>query len=258
MERDYDYSGAVYAEDLRSPEDIGRTAGEKAVRRLNPKKVETAQVPVVYDSRASRSLISHFAAAVNGSSIARDTSFLKDSMGELVFNEGITLVDDPHRRRGLRSKPFDAEGVANQRREVIQDGRLTTWFLDLRSSRQLGLETTGHAARSTGSPPGPSATNLYIEAGNASPEDLIKDIDSGFYVTELIGFGVNGLTGDYSRGASGFWIENGEIAYPVSEMTIAGNLKDMFLNLTPANDLIFRYGVDAPTLRVDGMTIAGK
>ena len=258
MERDYDYSGAGFAEDLRSPEDIGRTAGEKAVKRLNPKKVETAQVPVVYDSRAARSLISHFAAAVNGSSIARDTSFLKDSMGELVFGEGITIVDDPHRRRGLRSKPFDAEGVANQRREVIQNGRLTTWFLDLRSSRQLGLETTGHAARGTGSPPGPSATNLYIEAGEQNPEDLIKDIDSEFYVTELIGFGVNGLTGDYSRGASGYWIENGEIAYPVSEMTIAGNLKDMFLNLTPANDLVFRYGVDAPTIRVDGMTMAGK
>ncbi len=258
MERDYDYSGAVYAEDLRTPEDIGRSAGEKAVRRLNPKKADTAQVPVVYDARVARSLISHFASAVNGSSIARDTSFLKDSMGERVFGDGINIIDDPHRRRGLRSKPFDAEGVANTRLKVIDNGRLTTWFLDLRSSRQLGLETTGHASRDTSSPPGPSATNLYIAAGDLSPEDLMQDIKSGFYVTELIGFGINGLTGDYSRGASGFWIENGAITHPVSEMTIAGNLKDMFLTLTPANDLLFRYGVDAPTLRVDGMTVAGK
>jgi PmbA protein len=258
MERDYDYSGSVYAEDLRSPEEIGRVAGEKAVKRLNPKKAKSEQVPVVYDTRVARGMLSHLATAVNGSSIARNTSFLKDKMGEQVFGEGITIVDDPHRPRGLRSKPFDGEGVANQKRNLIEDGKLTTWFLDLRSSRQLGLETTGHASRGTGSPPGPSATNLYLEAGKTDVAGLISDIKSGFYVTELIGFGVNGLTGDYSRGAAGFWIENGEIAYPVSEVTIAGNLKDMFLNLTPANDLVFRYGVDSPTLRVDGMTVAGK
>ena len=258
MERDYDYTSSVYAEDLMSPEDIGRSAGERAVRRLNPKKVETTQAPVVYDNRVARSLISHFAAAINGSSVARNTSFLKDKMDEMVFHERITIVDDPHRRRGLRSKPFDAEGVANQHRKVIENGRLTTWIMDLRSSRQLGLTSTGHATRSTGSPPEPSATNLYIEAGEMSPAELIKDVSSGFYVTELIGFGVNGLTGDYSRGASGFWIENGEVAYPVSEMTIAGNLKNMFMSLAPANDLVFRYGVDSPTIRVEGMTIAGK
>ncbi len=258
MERDYDYSGSVYAEDLRSPEEIGRIAGEKAVKRLNPKKAKSEQVPVIYDTRVARGMLSHLATAVNGSSIARNTSFLKDKMGEQVFGEGITIVDDPHRPRGLRSKPFDGEGVANQKRNLIEDGKLTTWFLDLRSSRQLGLETTGHASRGTGSPPGPSATNLYLEAGKTDVAGLISDIKSGFYVTELIGFGVNGLTGDYSRGAAGFWIENGEIAYPVSEVTIAGNLKDMFLNLTPANDLVFRYGVDSPTLRVDGMTVAGK
>lgn len=258
MERDYDYSGSVYAEDLRSPEEIGRVAGEKAVKRLNPKKAKSEQVPVVYDTRVARGMLSHLATAVNGSSIARNTSFLKDKMGKQVFSDGITIVDDPHRPRGLRSKPFDGEGVANQKRNLIEDGKLTTWFLDLRSSRQLNLETTGHASRGTGSPPGPSATNLYLEAGKTNVAGLISDIKSGFYVTELIGFGVNGLTGDYSRGAAGYWIENGEIAYPVSEVTIAGNLKDMFLNLTPANDLVFRYGVDSPTIRVDGMTVAGK
>lgn len=258
MERDYDYSGSVYAEDLRSPEDIGRTAGENTVKRLNPRKAATEQVPIIYDSRASRGLLSHFANAVNGAAIARDTSFLKDMMGKAVFSDNITIVDEPHRPRGLRSKPFDGEGVANTRRQIIDNGKLTTWFLDLRSSRQLGLETTGHASRGTGSPPSPTATNLYLEAGEASVDELMADIKSGFYVTELIGFGVNGLTGDYSRGAAGFWIENGQIAYPVSEVTIAGNLKDMFLNLVPANDLQFRYGVDAPTIRVDGMTVAGK
>ncbi len=258
MERDYDYSGSVYAEDLRSPEEIGRVAGEKAVKRLNPKKAKSEQVPVVYDTRVARGMLSHLATAVNGSSIARNTSFLKDNMGKQVVSDGITIVDDPHRPRGLRSKPFDGEGVANQKRNLIEDGKLTTWFLDLRSSRQLNLETTGHASRGTGSPPGPSATNLYLEAGKTNVAGLISDIKSGFYVTELIGFGVNGLTGDYSRGAAGYWIENGEIAYPVSEVTIAGNLKEMFLNLTPANDLVFRYGVDSPTIRVDGMTVAGK
>lgn len=258
MERDYDYSGAVYAEDLTSPAEVGRIAGEKAVKRLNPRKAETAEVPIVFDPRISRSMVGHLAQAVNGAAIARDTSFLKDSMGGAVFGTGINIIDDPHRQRGLRSKPFDGEGVANTRRAVIENGVLTTWFLDLRSSRQLGLATTGHASRGTSGPPSPSATNLYLEAGSVSPAELMSGIKSGFYATELIGFGVNGLTGDYSRGAAGYWIENGEIAYPVSEITIAGNLKDMFQRLTPADDLTFRYGIDAPTLRIDGMTVAGK
>lgn len=257
MERDYDYTGAVYGTDLLSPAEIGRSAGEKAVKRLSPRKVETSQVPVIYDPRVSRSMLSHLSSAINGSSIARQTSFLMDKMGEQIFAEGITVVDDPHRPRGLRSKPFDGEGIANKRREVIQDGKLTTWIMDLRSSRQLELETTGHASRGTGSPPSPAVTNLYLAAGNASPEELIAEIKQGFYITELIGMGINGLTGDYSRGASGYWIENGELAYPVSEVTVAGNLKDMFREMVPANDLDFRYGVDAPTLRIDGMTVAG-
>jgi PmbA protein len=174
-----------------------------------------------------------------------------------IFAEAITIVDDPHRPRGRRSRPFDGEGVANERRSLIDKGRLTTWLLDCASAKKLGLETTGHAARGTGGPPSPAPTNLYMEPGPLSPEALIADIREGFYVTELMGMGVNGVTGDYSRGAAGFWIENGKIAYPVSEVTIAGNLKEMFMNLAPANDLVFRYASNAPTIRVEGMTIAG-
>ena len=258
MERDYDYTGAVYAEDMLSPELVGKNAGEKAVKRLKPRKAKTAQVPIIYDPRVSRGLLSHLTSAINGSSIARGTSFLKDKMGEQIFSEGITICDDPHRPRGLRSKPFDGEGVTNKKRELVTNGVLSSWVLDLRSSRQLGLETTGHASRGSGSPPSPSATNVYLEPGLQSPRELINDIKNGLYVTELIGMGVNGLTGDYSRGAAGFWIENGEITYPVSEITIAGNLNDMFLRLSPANDLEFRYGIDAPTIRIEGMTLAGK
>ena len=178
-------------------------------------------------------------------------------MGQAIFAPGISIIDDPHRVRGLRSKPFDGEGVANRRRALIEDGKLTTWLLDCASARQLGLETTGHAARGTGGPPSPSITNLYLEAGRLSVKDLIADIRQGFYVTELMGMGVNGVTGDYSRGAAGFWIENGEIAFPVSEVTIAGNLIDMYAKLTPASDLEVRHGTNAPTVRIDGMTLAG-
>ena len=258
MERDYDYTAAVFGEDMEDAESVGRSAGEKTVKRLNPQKVETAQVPIIYDPRVSRGIVGHLSSAINGNAIARGTSFLKDHMDEMVFSEEISIVDDPHRKRGFRSRPFDGEGVKTQRRNVIDQGRLTTWFLDLRSARQLGLETTGHASRGTSSPPSPSASNLYMEAGNLSPPELMADIKAGLYVTELIGFGVNGVTGDYSRGATGFWIENGEITCPVSEVTVAGNLKEMFKNLTPASDLVFRYGTDAPTLRIDGMTVAGK
>jgi PmbA protein len=258
MERDYDYTGAVYGADLRAPEEVGRSAGERAVRRLGPRKRETTRVPVVFEPRVARSLLGHLAGAINGAAIARGTSFLKDRLGEPVFAPGVTVVDDPHRRRGLRSKPFDAEGVATRRRNVVADGRLTTWILDLRSARQLGLKTTGHASRGTGGPPSPAVTNLYLEPGAVPPADLMADIASGLYVTEMIGFGVNGVTGDYSRGAAGLWIENGRPAYPVSELTVAGNLKDMFARLTAADDLEFRYGVDAPTVRIDGMTVAGR
>jgi PmbA protein len=257
MERDYDFATAVHAEDLRSPSDIGRAAGERAVRRLGARKVKTQQAPVVFDSRISGGLVRSLFGAINGAAIARGTSFLKDSMGKQVFAAGINIVDDPLRRRGLRSKPFDGEGLATRRKTVIEDGRLTTWILDLSAARQLGLESTGSASRGTGGSPGPAATNVYMEAGETGLEDMIRAVGTGFYVTEMIGMGVSMITGDYSRGAGGFWIENGEIAYPVSEITVAGNLKDMFLHLTPASDLEFRFGTDAPTIRVDGMTVAG-
>jgi len=179
-------------------------------------------------------------------------------MGERIFPEGVTVVDDPLKRRGLRSKPFDGEGLPTRRRAVIEDGRLTTWLLDLRSARQLGLESTGHAARGTTGQPSPSPTNLWMEPGRISPEQMVAEIEQGFFVTQMMGSGVNMVTGDYSRGATGFWIENGEIAFPVSEMTVAGSMKDMFANLTAADDLSFKYGIDTPTLRIDGMTVAGK
>ena len=258
MESDYEYSSAVHGDDLEDPAAVGRAAGMRAVKRLNPRKGPTVKVPVVYDPRVSNGLIGHFAGAINGASIARGTSFLKDAMDTKVFADGISITDDPHRLRGLRSKPFDAEGIANDAMNLIEDGVLTQWILDLRAARQLGLESTGRAARGVSGPPSPAVTNLYMAPGRLTPAALIADIKSGFYVTGLMGFGVDGLTGDYSRGASGFWIEGGEIAYPVTEITIAGNLKDMFAELTPADDLIFRYGSNAPTLRVDGMTVAGE
>jgi PmbA protein len=257
MERDYDYSTAIFAADLADPAAIGKSAGERAVKRLGAKKMPTCRCPVVFDPRVARGFISHLLGSISGPSIARGTSFLKDRLGERIFPEAITIIDDPHRRRGLRSKPFDGEGIGNRRRAIIDKGVLTTWLLDLRSSRQLGLQTTGHAARGTASPPSPSATNVWIEPGALSPKELIADIESGLYVTEMMGMGVNGVTGDYSRGAAGFWIDKGEIAFPVSEMTVAGNLKDIFARLIAANDLEFKAGADAPTLRVDDLTVAG-
>jgi PmbA protein len=258
MERDYDSASARHGADMDSAEAVGRRAGTRAVARLNPRKVKSQAVPVIFDPRVSLGLVGHFANAISGASIARGVSFLKEKMGQTVFAPGINITDDPHRLRGLRSKPFDGEGVANARRRLIENGVLTSWLLDCASAAQLGLETTGHAARGTGGPPMPAPTNLYMEAGTLSPTALMADIREGFYVTELMGMGVNGVTGDYSRGATGFWIEKGEIAYPVSEVTIAGNLKDMFLHLTPADDLVFRHGTNAPTLRVEGMTLAGS
>jgi PmbA protein len=257
MERDYDFSSAVFGADLQDPAAVGRSAGERAVRRLGARKMPTKQVPVVYDPRVARGLVGHMIGAISGPSIARGTSFLKDKLGQRIFAPGVAIVEDPHRQRGLRSKPFDAEGLQNRRRNLVEDGVLTTWLLDLRSARQLKLAPTGHAARGTSSPPGPAATNLWLEKGKVGRADLLAGIDEGFYVTELMGMGINGVTGDYSRGAAGFWIEKGELAFPVSEVTVAGNLKDMYLHLTPADDLEFKTGNDAPTVRIDGMTVAG-
>jgi len=257
MERDYDYDSKVYGADLRDAADIGREAGERAVRRLNPRRMKSGRFPVVFDPRVSRGLLGHLTGAISGPSIARGTSFLKDKMGERIFAESVTIVDDPHVKRGLRSRPFDAEGVEVSRRTLIEEGRLTTWLLDLRSARQLGLTTTGHAARGTSGPPGPAPANVFMAAGKRSRADILGEIEEGFYVTDLMGMGVNGVTGDYSRGAGGFWIEKGQITFPVNEMTIAGNLKEMFLNMEPADDLELRFGMDAPSVRIDGMVIAG-
>jgi PmbA protein len=257
MERDYDYASRVFLGDMPDAAIVGRTAGERAVRRLNPRKMPTAQVPVVFEPRIAGSLIGTLAGAISGAAIARGTSFLKDKMGQSIFSGAITIVDDPFRARGLRSRPFDAEGLLPEKRKIIDRGVLTTWLLDLRSARQLKMKSTGHASRGTGGPPAPSASNLYMEPGTVSPAELIRDIKQGFYVTELMGMGINGVTGDYSQAAAGFWIENGMISFPVNEMTIASNLKDMYRSLTAANDLEFLRGVDAPTLRIENMTVAG-
>lgn len=257
MERDYDYTAVRHYSDLGNPAQVGTKAGERAVRRLNPKKVGSCEVPVVFDPRVARNLVSTFASAINGASIARKTSFLQGKLGQKIFSDAITIIDEPHRIRGLKSRPFDAEGVSGKRLALVEKGMLTTWLLDLRSANQLGMKTTGHASRGLSSPPTPSHTNLYIENGTLSPEALIADIKQGFYVTDTFGMGINTVTGDYSQGANGFWIENGKITYPVSEVTIAGRLQDMFLNLTPANDLVFKYGTDSPSLRVEKLMVAG-
>jgi PmbA protein len=257
MQRDYDYASAVHLTDLDDAATLGRRAGEQAVARLNPTRPRTAVLPVLYHPRVAGSLLGHLAGAINGASIARGTSFLRDRLGEAVLAPGLTVQDDPLRPRGLRSRPFDGEGQPGQRRAIVQGGVLTTWILDSRSAKQLGLASTGHASRGVSGPPSPSPTNLWLEPGAETPEAMMADIAEGLYVTELIGMGVNGITGDYSRGAAGFMIRGGALAEPVAEITIAGNLKDMFLRLRAANDLRFRRGTDAPTLRIDGMTLAG-
>jgi len=257
MERDYDFSSTLHAADLEDAATVGRSAGERAVRRLNSRKVATQRVPVVFDSRVSGSLIGHLASAVNGGAITRKTSFLREKLGDRIFPSGIEIIDDPLRPRGLRSRPFDAEGVAARRLKLVADGVLESWFLDSATARELALQTTGHAQRGVSSTPAPAPSNLYLAPGDKDPNELIAEIADGLYVTDMIGMGVNLVTGDYSRGAAGFWIENGERTFAVSEVTIAGHLLEMFAGLAPANDLAFRYGTNAPTLRVEGMTVAG-
>ncbi len=257
MERDYAHHSARKRAHLDHPADIGRRAGERAVARLAPGRLASGPMPVVFDPRIASSLIGHLIGAIGGQAIARKTSFLLEALGTRVFAAGIRIEDDPHRPHGLRSRPFDGEGLPVTPTAIVADGMLETWLLDSASARQLGLEPTGHAARGIGGAPGVSTANLYMAAGVVPVETLLADVGDGVYVTELIGQGVNGVTGDYSRGAAGFRIVGGELAGPVAEFTIAGNLKDMFRQLTPANDLRFRYGVNTPTLRVDGMTIAG-
>jgi PmbA protein len=257
MERDYDFSSRQHFADLDSAASIGRSAGERAVRRLGGRKVPTGTVTVVFDPRVARGIAGHLAGAINGASVARKTSFLRDMMGKQVAAAAITVTDDPLRRRGQASRPFDGEGVRGQPLTMVENGVLRHWFLSNSAAKELGLTTNGRGSRS-GSSVSPSSTNLAIEPGSVDPKDMIGALKSGFYVTEVFGQGVDMITGEYSRGASGFWIENGELTYPVSEVTIASNLKTMFLGLVPANDLDRNFGTAAPTLMIEGMTLAGS
>ena len=257
MERDHDFSSRQHFADLERVDVIGRSAGERAVRRLGARKARTGPVDVVFDPRVARGIAGHLAGAINGGSVARKTSFLRDMMGKQVAAAAITVTDDPLRRRGQASRPFDGEGVEGERLVMVEDGVLKHWFLSTSTARELGLVTNGRGSRG-GSSVSPSSTNLAIEPGGRSPQDLIGSLKSGFYVTEVFGQGVDMVTGEYSRGASGFWIEDGELAYPVSEVTIASNLKTMFRSMVAASDLDRNFGTAAPTLLIEGMTLAGS
>ncbi|MFT9014923.1 MAG: TldD/PmbA family protein [Acetobacter sp.] len=257
MQRDYDYHGTVWLADLQDAGELGRSAGEKAVARLNPARPRTGRYPVVFAPRVASSFLGHFIGAITGTAIARGTSFLKDRMGQGIFAPAISITDDPTRIKGLRSRPFDGEGLPMAPLPLVRDGVLQNWILDSRSARQLKLQSNARAARGTSGPPGPSATNLFFEPGTLSPQALMADIGEGLYITEMMGSSINGLTGDYSRGASGFMIRNGQIAEPVAEFTLAGNLLEIFASMTLANDLVFRFGTDAPTLRVEALSTAG-
>jgi len=258
MQRDYDYSSAVYASDLKDPAVVGRNAAMRTLARLGAQKAKTGQFPVVYDNRVSRSLAGHFASAINGASIARGTSFLKDEMGNQIANQAISLIDDPLRPRGAGSRSFDGDALPVSRQTLIAAGQLESWLLDLSSAKQLGLTSTGNARRSLANPPSPGTSNLIIENGDLSFDELIADIEQGFLITELMGSSVSLITGDYSRGAGGFWIENGKVTWPVGEATIAGNLKEIFMGMTPANDPDMTSSTIVPSLRVDHMMVAGS
>ncbi|MEZ5810003.1 MAG: TldD/PmbA family protein [Rhizobiaceae bacterium] len=257
MERDYEFSSRVHFADLEDADTIGRKAGERTVRRLGSRKAKTGPVTVICDPRVARGIAGHMAGAINGASVARKTSFLRDMMGKQIAAAAITVTDDPLRRRGPSSRPFDGEGVTGDALTMVENGVLKHWFLSTSAARELGLQTNGRGVRSASSVT-PASTNLAIEAGKAAPQALISGLKQGFYVTEVFGQGVNMVTGEYSRGASGFWIENGEIAWPVSEVTIASNLKSMFMNMTAADDLDRNYSTAAPTLMIEGMTLAGS
>ncbi|MDZ4734956.1 MAG: metallopeptidase TldD-related protein [Rhodospirillaceae bacterium] len=258
MERDHDMSVALFASELENPGTVGKRAADRTLRRLNPRKIASSSMPVVFDPRVANGLVAHIASAANGSAIARGTSYLKESMGSRILPKGLSVIDEPDRVRGLNSMPFDGEGIATRRLAIVEDGTLASWVLDLATARQLGLETTGHARRGTSGPPSPGTSNLYLAGGSGSVDELIADIDRGLLVTDLMGFGINIVTGDYSRGAAGFLIEKGRISGPVSEVTIAGNLKDMLANMRAAGDLEFRYGTNAPTVRIERMMVAGS
>ena len=258
MERDYDYTSAVWRSDLKAPQEIGERAAARTLERLGAKRPPTGIFPVIYDARVSSSIARYIASAINGVAIARGTSFLKDSLNKPIAAEAITLTDNPLKPRGLGSAPFDAEGLPSQERVLVEKGVLKGWLLDLASAKQLNLPPTANAGRGLSSPPSPSTSNWIMNKGEHSRDELIASIDEGLLITEMIGSSVSMITGDYSRGASGFWISKGEIAYPVTEATIAGNLKDMFMQITPADDLDMSRSTIVPSLRIDGMTVAGE
>ena len=248
MERDYEYQSKVHFSDLDTPKKIGEKAAERAISRLNPKKVKSNSVPVIFDPRVSGSLLSLFIGGISGQAITRGTSFLKDKMNKDIFKNTINIIDDPHIKRGARSLTFDGEGVATKKLNLVENGKLKSWLLNSQYARQLNLKSTGHYS---------GVSNLYMSPGKKTNLELIKSIDQGFYITEMLGMSFSQVTGDYSRGASGYWIEKGERAYPVSEVTIAGNILDMYNMLTPASDLKMITGIDAPTLMIDKMIVAG-
>jgi PmbA protein len=259
MQRDYWYSSARTITKLDSPECIGREAQRRALRRLGARKVPTARVPIVFDPQVSRSLISHIFEAANGDSVYRHASFLAGKLGETISGSNITIIDDGTMPGGFGSSPFDGEGVPSRRTVVVEQGVLKSYLLNCYTARKLGLETTGNASRGITGNPGIGAGNFYLEPGTQTPQEILKGIKNGLYVTEFLGFGVNLVTGDFSRGASGLWIENGELTYPVEEITVAGNLKDMFKNIVAiGNDLEWRSSTACPTIMIQGMTVAGE
>lgn len=259
MQRDYWYSVARSLSRLESPEQVGRIAAERTLRRLGARKVKTANVPVVLDPMVSRSMLDHIFEGVNGDSVYRGASFLAGKLGQKVAGENVTIVDDGTMPGGFGTSPFDGEGVPTRRTVVIDHGTLNSYVLNTYTAKKLGLQTTGNAARGLAGNPGIGPGNFFLQPGSRTPKQMLADIDEGLYVTEFLGFGVNMVTGDYSRGASGMWISKGELAYPVEEITVAGNLKDVFFNISEiGNDLEFRGAVACPTIRIDGMTVAGE
>lgn len=258
MERDYFGDGRNHRSDLISPEEIGRIAAERTIARSGARKPKTGAYPVLFDERISSSMIGHLLAAINGASIMRGSSWLRDAMGEQVLPKGLHLIEDPRRPRVSGSKPFDAEGLQTERRLLVEDGVLQSWTLDLATGRKLGMASTANAARGTSSPPSPASGNMELTQGNASREELIREMGTGLLITSMIGSSINPTTGDYSRGASGFWVENGEIAYAVNECTVAGNLREMLLSMTPANDARSHLSRVVPSLLIEGMTLAGE
>ena len=257
MEREYEFANSVFEKDLTKTSLVGKKAGEFAVNKLNPKKIKTSKIPVIFSPRVANSFLRHLSVAINGNYITRGTSFLKKKLNKKIFSSNINIIDNPLKKKGLQSKPFDGEGLETKKTQIVDNGVLKTWFLDLATANQLKLKSTGHASRGISSPPTPSPTNLYFEPGNTSPENLIGNIKKGIYVTELMGSSVNLTNGDYSRGGSGFWIDKGQITYPINEITIADNLNDIFKKITLANDLIFKQGLNSPTMLIEDMIVAG-